>query len=158
MLSLSKHERSTRPTPSGFARQQVTFFCFAKKKVTKEKATPVYRRCAVPCVARLVRRLRNSRYALKQSSPKSPDQPALLGGAQGMKSKVQNHRVGTAYPPYLAFDQHAMTKLANSALESMLGRESIRFRFYVPRSHCLGYQDFSGAFLPRTFSPTPSSC
>jgi hypothetical protein len=51
--------------------------------VPKEKATPVCRRCAVPCVARLVRRLRNSRYALRQSSPKSPDQPALLGGAQG---------------------------------------------------------------------------
>ena len=41
----------------------------------------------VPCVARLVRRLRNSRFALRQSSPKSPDQPALLGGAQGKKSK-----------------------------------------------------------------------
>jgi hypothetical protein len=27
--------------PPGVARQQVTFFCFAKKKVTKEKATPV---------------------------------------------------------------------------------------------------------------------
>ncbi len=39
----------------------------------------------VPCVARLVRRLRNSRYALKQSSPKSPDQSALLGGAQGKR-------------------------------------------------------------------------
>jgi hypothetical protein len=27
----------------GVARRQVTFFCFAKKKVTKEKATPVRR-------------------------------------------------------------------------------------------------------------------
>ncbi|HEY5994250.1 MAG TPA: hypothetical protein VIU46_06560, partial [Gallionellaceae bacterium] len=43
----------------------------------------VCRPCGVPCVARLVGRLRNSRYALKQSSPTSPDQPALLGGAQG---------------------------------------------------------------------------
>ena len=59
------------------------FFLLRQEKVTKKKATPVRRRCAVPCVARLVRRLRNSRYALKQSSPKSPDQPALLGGAQG---------------------------------------------------------------------------
>src|SRR4030066_326813 len=56
----------------------VTFSCFAKEKVTKKKATPVCRPCGVPCVARLVRRLRNSRYALKQSSPKPPDQPALL--------------------------------------------------------------------------------
>jgi hypothetical protein len=58
-----------------------------QEKVTKKKATPVRRRCAVPCVARLVRRLRNSRFALKQSSPKSPDQPALLGGAQGKESQ-----------------------------------------------------------------------
>ena len=35
------------------------------------------------CVARLVRRLQNSRYALKQSSPRSPDRSPLLGGAQG---------------------------------------------------------------------------
>jgi len=69
--------------PPGVARQLVTFSCFAKEKVTKKKATPVCRTFGVPCVARLVRRLRNSRYALKQSSPKSPDQPALLGGAQG---------------------------------------------------------------------------
>jgi hypothetical protein len=68
-------------------RQLVTFFCFAKKKVTKEKATPVSRPCGVPCVARLVRRLRNSHCVLKQSSPKTPDQPPLLGGAQGMKSE-----------------------------------------------------------------------
>jgi hypothetical protein len=63
------------------------FLLLRQNKVTKEKATPVYRRFAVPCVARLVRRLRNSHYVLKQSSPKSPDQPALLGGAQGNKIK-----------------------------------------------------------------------
>ena len=62
-------------------------FCFAKMKVTKEKATPVRRRFAVPCVAQLVRRLRNSRYALRQSSPTSPDQFALLGGAQGKEKR-----------------------------------------------------------------------
>jgi len=39
-----------------------------------------------PGVARLVRRLWNSRYALKQSSPKFPDQTALLGGAQGKQA------------------------------------------------------------------------
>jgi hypothetical protein len=87
------HEKS-KSTSSGAARQLVTFFCFAKKKVTKEKATPVCRRFAVPCVARLVRRLRNSHCVLKQSSPKSPDQPALLGGAQGMKSENQNRKSG----------------------------------------------------------------
>jgi hypothetical protein len=27
---------NSKPTSSGVARQQVTFFCFAKKKVTKE--------------------------------------------------------------------------------------------------------------------------
>jgi len=66
------------------------FLLLRQNKVTKEKATPVCRRYAVPCVARLIRRLRNSRYALKQSSPKSPDQSALLGGAQGRKSEIQN--------------------------------------------------------------------
>ena len=77
----------TKSTSPGIARQLVTFFCFAKKKVTQEKATPVCRRFAVPCVARLVRRLRNSHYVLRQSSPKFPDQPPLLGGAQGKKKQ-----------------------------------------------------------------------
>src|SRR3990167_4595695 len=67
----------------------------------EKKATPVCRRCAVPCVARLVRRLRNSRYALKQSSPKPPDKPTLLGGAQGEKSKTQKQRHGELRPPCL---------------------------------------------------------
>ena len=62
------------------------FSCLAKKSNPK-KAPPVCRRFAVPCVARLVRRLRNSRYALRQSSPKSPDQPPLLGGAQGIEKQ-----------------------------------------------------------------------
>ena len=66
--------------------------------------TPVCRRCAVPCVARLVRRLRNSHdplrvHVLRQSSPTSPDQPALLGGAQGMKNKKQKQRHGELRPP-----------------------------------------------------------
>jgi hypothetical protein len=67
----------------GVARRLVTFFCFAKKKVTKEKATPIHHLCEVPCVARLVRRLRNSHYVLRQSSPTSPDQSPLLGGRTG---------------------------------------------------------------------------
>jgi len=49
----------------GVARRLVTFSCFAKNKVTKKKAPPVCRRCAVPCVARQVRRLRSSRCALR---------------------------------------------------------------------------------------------
>ncbi|MFZ2542141.1 MAG: hypothetical protein WAW75_10285, partial [Gallionella sp.] len=102
-------------------RQQATFFCFAKMKVAKEKATPVSRPCGVPCVARLVRRLRNSHSVLKQSSPTSPDQPALLGGAQGMKNKkpkfkTQNpkpkiRRVGTGCPPYKAYGSVKCTEL-----------------------------------------------
>ena len=47
------------------------FLLLRQKKVAKEKATPLRRPFGVPCVARLARRLRNSRYALRQSSPKS---------------------------------------------------------------------------------------
>jgi hypothetical protein len=64
------------------------FLLLRQKKVTQEKATPIRHPFGIPCVARLVRRLRNSHdplrvHVLKQSSPTSPDQPALLGGAQG---------------------------------------------------------------------------
>src|SRR5512141_2823207 len=69
------------------------FSCLAKKS-NQKKSPPVCRPFGVSCVARLVRRLRNSRYALKQSSPTSPDQPALLGGAQGVKCKSQNRKSG----------------------------------------------------------------
>src|SRR3970282_1436349 len=77
--------------------------CLAKKGNPK-KSPPVCRPFGVPCVARLVRRLRNSRFALRQSSPKSPDQPALLGGAQGKKNenpKPLIHRMGTSCPSYI---------------------------------------------------------
>src|SRR3970282_2662400 len=77
------------------------FLLLRQNKVTKEKATPVYRPCGVPCVARLVRRLRNSRYALRQSSPKSPVQSPLLGGAQGRENENQKIRVGTSCPLYV---------------------------------------------------------
>jgi hypothetical protein len=59
------------------------FLLLRQNKVTQEKATPVCRAFGVPCVARLVRRLRNSHSVLRQSSPTSPDQSPLLGGAQG---------------------------------------------------------------------------
>jgi hypothetical protein len=81
------------------------FLLLCQNKVTKEKATPVCRPCGVPCVARLVRRLRNSHdplrvHVLKQCSPTSPDQSALLGGAQGKKSEKPKPkiRVGNELP------------------------------------------------------------
>src|SRR3990172_11847645 len=61
--------------------------CLAKKGNPK-KSPPVCRRFAVPCVARPVRLLRNSHCVLRQSSQKPPDLPALLGGAQGKRSKA----------------------------------------------------------------------
>jgi hypothetical protein len=78
------------------------FLLRRQKKVTQEKATPVCRRFAVPCVARLVRlphKLARSatRTRAQTYSSEFPDQPALLGGAQGMKIKI--HRAGTSCPP-----------------------------------------------------------
>ncbi len=67
----------------GAARHAAYFLCAAKES-RQRNAAPVRRCCAVPCVARLLRRLWNSRYALKQSSPKPPSQPARLGGTQGV--------------------------------------------------------------------------
>ena len=46
-----KQGHKAKSTPSGVARQLVTFSCFAKEKVTKKKATPAHRPCGVPCVA-----------------------------------------------------------------------------------------------------------
>jgi hypothetical protein len=73
--------------------------CLAKKGNPK-KSPPVRRCFAVPCVARLVRRLRNSRCALRQSSPKPPDQPALLGGTQGKESQNLKPQTGHFVPTY----------------------------------------------------------
>jgi hypothetical protein len=50
----------SNPTPSGVARQLVTFSCFAKEKVTKKKATPVRRPFGVPSIFRQQAGLRNS--------------------------------------------------------------------------------------------------
>jgi len=87
-------------TPSGVARQLVTFSCFAKEKVTKKKATPVHRPCGVPCVARLVRlphKLARSatRPRAQTYSSEFPDQFPLLGGAQG-KEKHKPKTTGWA--------------------------------------------------------------
>jgi hypothetical protein len=79
------------------------FLLLRQNKVTKEKSPPVYRPCGVPCVARLIRRLWNSHdplrgHVLKQSSPKSPGQPVLLGGAQG-KGEVHKERSTSCFKP-----------------------------------------------------------
>jgi hypothetical protein len=87
------------------------FSCLAKKS-NQKKSPPVYRPCGVPCVARLTRRLRNSHdplrvHVLKQPSPKSPDQPPLLGGAQGKeklncKFKILNSTTDAALARHLS--------------------------------------------------------
>ena len=46
----SKSTLTSTLTSPGAARQLVTFFCFAKKKVTKEKATPIRHPFGIPCV------------------------------------------------------------------------------------------------------------
>jgi hypothetical protein len=60
---------ATKSTSPGAARQLVTFFCFAKKKVTKEKATPVCRRFAVPSISRKQAGLRNSTWRGAHPAP-----------------------------------------------------------------------------------------
>jgi len=96
----------SKPTPPVVDRQLVTFSCFAKEKVTKKKATPVCRPCGVPCAARLVRlphKLARSatRPRAQTYSSEFPDQPALLGGAQGMKNgNPKPRKVGTMCPPF----------------------------------------------------------
>ena len=74
------------------ARQLVTFFCFAEKKVIQEKATPIRHLFEVPCVARLVRlphKLARSatRPRAQTYSSEFPNQPPLLGGGTGEKKQ-----------------------------------------------------------------------
>jgi hypothetical protein len=89
------------------------FLLLRQNKVTKEKATPVYRRFA-PRLVRLPHKLArfaacvvgalapyNHGVLLKGTTQPSaltyssefPDQPVLVGGAQGMKSKSQNSKL-----------------------------------------------------------------
>jgi hypothetical protein len=94
---------NSNPTPSGVARQLVTFFCFAKKKVTKEKATPARRPFGVPSVAQLVRlphKLARSatRPRAQTYSSEFPDQFPLLGGAQGKVSQNPKAQRGHLVP------------------------------------------------------------
>ena len=88
----------------------VTFLA-SPRKVTKRRRTPIRHLIEVPCVARLVRRLRNLHCVLRQSwlrhnlkvslhrnksfravlSPPSPDRPPLLGGGRGEgKAKIKS--------------------------------------------------------------------
>jgi len=119
-----------------------------QNKVTKEKATPVYRRCAVPCVARLVRRLRNSRYALRQSSPKSPDQSARLGGAQGKEKqnpKPQTSEEGNKLPSSL-YNKKSYAQRTQNRFVFPLSAASIRCERAVELGeHCLSTWPRSGS-------------
>ncbi len=77
--------RSARGDRPGVARRQVTFFCFAKRKVTKEKATRSLGpfadatgnlRCSIPAA------VQTTRLRLKQVWPDLPPPSALLGPAR----------------------------------------------------------------------------
>jgi hypothetical protein len=78
--------------------------CFAKKR-NRKKATPIHHPYGVPCAARQAGRLRNSRFALRQSSPTAPGLAALLGG--GPREGKANPTLalplkGRVLPPSLA--------------------------------------------------------
>ena len=101
--------------PPGVARQLVTFFCFAKKKVIKE--TPP--RFAAPFggtldqpqasgAAQLDLAGRTPRAPLRDSNSARPNLRSLAtdrGGAQGMETifKILNRRVGTMCPPQITY-------------------------------------------------------
>lgn len=102
----------SKPTPSGVARQLVTFSCFAKEKVTKKKATPIRHLFEVPCVARRVRlphKLSRSatRPRAQTYSSEFPDPPPLLGGGTG-----EGKPNSIAKPPNRGWAQsaHLLTK------------------------------------------------
>ena len=114
VLSLSKHECSANPTPSGVARQLVTFSCFAKEKVTKKKATPARRPFGVPSVAQLVRlphKLARSatRPRAQTYSSEFPDQFPLLGGTQGKKKRKPKPPRGHFVPTLLGLCELKIT-------------------------------------------------
>src|SRR5664279_2381024 len=99
---------NSNPTPSGVARQLVTFFCFAKKKVTKEKATPARRPFGVPSIFRQQAGLRNSPWRGTQNVPHCGAQTVLAYNSacwrnieaahRGRKSESQNLMVGNKLP------------------------------------------------------------
>jgi len=70
----------------GFAPDvRASFLLRRQKKGAKEKATSALRgrRCRLPCATREAGRLRNSGFALRQSSPTSLGRTPLLGAARG---------------------------------------------------------------------------
>jgi hypothetical protein len=77
----------SNPTPSGVARQLVTFSCFAKEKVTKKKATPARSPFGVPCdplrghVLKHIRQnsLTSLRYSAAHRGKKSENQEYCMG-------------------------------------------------------------------------------
>ncbi len=86
MQSYPTSNAKATSTPPVADRQLITFLVLPRKVIQRRR--PRFAALRVPCVARLVRRLRNSHdplrvHVFRQSSPKSPDQPPLLGGAQG---------------------------------------------------------------------------
>ena len=75
-----------------FVRLASYFLLLVHKKVTKVNDTP-YHGLRLPCASRQSERLRNSGYALKQSSPKIPASAAMLGAAAGdLRSKPYEYR------------------------------------------------------------------
>ena len=71
----------------GAARRLITFLA-SPRKVIKRRRPQFHHPFGVSCVARQLRRLRNSHdplrvHVLKQSSPTTPELPALLGGGNG---------------------------------------------------------------------------
>jgi hypothetical protein len=102
----------------------------------------VRRPFGVPCVARLVRRLRNSRFALRQSSPTTPDQSPLLGGRTGeRKSKPKT----TAW----ALRAHAATPTLAYLLATSRTAMPTKFcaRFFYESAACCPPCGFEFSFL-----------
>ena len=77
---------------AGYAPAGQLLFLACPSKSNQKERHPAYRpqqrTLGVPCVARHAGRLRNSRYALRQSSPTPPGMAALLGGAQGPRKST----------------------------------------------------------------------
>ena len=85
------------------------FLLLRQKKVAKEKATPGSAPATpVPCATRHVGRLRNSGYALRQSSPKAPDVPALLSASHGDPGEPSTTNGSAAYSACSPRQEHSL--------------------------------------------------
>ncbi|NNM70106.1 MAG: hypothetical protein HKM00_09140 [Gallionella sp.] len=114
--------------PPGVARQLVTFSCFAKEKVTKKKATPVCRRCAVPSISRKQAGLRNSHdplrgQVLKQCSPNLTARLRLVEAAhRGIKAKSENeNHGGQQVARHIEADRQGNSTPVHCGLLSLIG-------------------------------------